>query len=120
MCATFDGTDLTYAELGGGGYVFQAPILFDPEEFDAVAEAFAEAILSSTAEAEGFDGIGESGSELCEAERLGEVVEGLSLECSAHVVERGVSGDDDDAEGGPAGEELIKNLLALEVAHFHV
>ena len=79
MSAAFNRADLTYAQLGCCGDVFQAPVFFDTEEFDAVAEAFAETVLCGSSEAEGFDGVGHGGAELSEAERFGEVVEGFAL-----------------------------------------
>lgn len=120
MGPAFNRTDLTYAEFGCGSDVFQAPVFFDAQEFDAVAESLAEAILRCPTEAKSFDGIGHRGPELSEAERFGEVVEGFAFEGSAHVIEGRVAGDDDYAERGPAGEELVEHLFSLKVAHFHI
>lgn len=120
MGPTLNRADLTYAQFGCGGDVFQAPVFFNAEEFDAVAESLAESILSCSTEAESFNSIGHRGPELSEAEWLGEVVEGFSFEGRAHVIERGVAGDYDDAESGPAGEKLVEHLFSLKVAHFHI
>lgn len=68
--AAFDGGNLADAELGGGGDVLQGPIIFDPQELNALAKALAQAVLRSTAQAKGLDGIVENGAQLGEAEGL--------------------------------------------------
>src|SRR3984885_14938033 len=48
------------------------------------------------------------------------IVEHLHLEGGAHVFERWVAGDDDDAQAWISCQQLFQHLVALEFAHLHV
>ena len=120
MRAALDRRDLAHAQARHGGEVFERPILFDAEELDAVAEAFAEAILKSASKAEGLHGVAQRLAELRKRKGLRDVVKNLELEGGAHVLERGIAGDHDDAESGPAGEDLFDHLFAAIRPHLHV
>jgi hypothetical protein len=59
-------------------------------------------------------------ADLGEGEWLGQVVEDLHLKCRAHVFQRRIAGHDDDAQVRPPQEQLLKDLVAFELTHFHV
>src|SRR5579875_942835 len=85
-----------------------------------MAEAFAQAVLQGAAQAELFNRILQSGSQLREGEGLCQIIEDAHFEGGAHIFERGITGNDDDAQVGPAGKQLFGNFIACDRAHFHV
>src|SRR5579871_2043206 len=118
--AAFDGAHLRYAELALVRQVLQGPVALDAQHLDAMTEEFAQAVLGRAAQTEGFDGMPQNLTELRQREGFRKIVEDLHLEGSAHVLERRVAGDDDHAQARPSGDELFENLVAGDLAHFHI